>query len=109
MSRYKKFNLYHALKKRTERKFIKNTIATFFSGISSCESLDFSIHFIALCISLLLVYFFNLGFIWWMILDSAILAIITLTISIVDSYFLYKIKVRKNGRKSIATILGIQK
>jgi len=46
---------------------------------------------------------------WWMILDSAILAIITLTISIVDSYFLYKIKVRKNGRKSIATILGIQK
>lgn len=109
MKSWKKFSLYHILKSRRENEFMRQTTEDFISGICKIDGLSASIAIPVNIVCALLSSYFDLTFMQFLILDTALFASITIVVSAIDTYMTRKIRIRTKAIKSIKYILGIKR
>lgn len=112
MKGLKNLSLYHVLKKRYEarsRLFGHRSSVDFLSHICEYREMDAPVMIVTSVIAALITIILGKGFFWFLIIDSILFGLTTLTLAIIDTYNTYKYRLRQKMMGITRTLLDIKK
>lgn len=112
MKGLKNLSLYHVLKKRYEarsRLFGLTSSVDFLSHICKYREMDVPIMIATSAIAVWTAVILGKGFFWFLIVDSILFGVTTLTLAIIDTYNTYRYKLRQSMMRIINTLLDVKK
>jgi hypothetical protein len=108
MKGWKRFSIYHAIKKRRERQFSEDTIINFFVVLNQDSNFYLPIVIITTVIATSLAFYLNLGLMGWLLLDLVLYGTTATILAIFDTYYTYKYRLRQNTITSLYKMMEIE-